>query len=402
MIISRFLLWARHSPPGDRAEAVSALARAYLYSELSREDRQEAEQALTAMLDDGSELVRLAMAEALGASPDAPRHIILALADDGPDIARIVLARSPLLADCDLVDCAALGDEPLQIVIAARREVSSPVSAALAEIGTAETLVTLARNPGADVADFSIARMLERHGSSGRLREALLVRPDLPVEFAHAIAAALAESLGSFVTGCGWLSPERSGRVVREARERTTVALSARSASQDNARLVAHLRRSGQLTPALVLRAILSGARPFADSAFADLTGIATNRVAAILSSSRGGSFRALYMRAGLPEMLRPAFEAALFASQQMRERSPDRAALSRRLIERALAACDHLPGGEAGRLRALLHRFEVEAARDEARIAAGELADRAAASMAAERSPSLESQQAQARRLAA
>lgn len=35
MIIRRFLLWAREAPPGHRAEAVTALANAYLHSDLS-------------------------------------------------------------------------------------------------------------------------------------------------------------------------------------------------------------------------------------------------------------------------------------------------------------------------------------------------------------------------------
>ena len=35
MIIRQFLLWARTATPGQRAEAVGALARAYLYSDLS-------------------------------------------------------------------------------------------------------------------------------------------------------------------------------------------------------------------------------------------------------------------------------------------------------------------------------------------------------------------------------
>jgi len=54
MIIRRFLLWAQSASPGQRAEAVSALARSFLYSELSPEERWEAETAMTAMLDDAS------------------------------------------------------------------------------------------------------------------------------------------------------------------------------------------------------------------------------------------------------------------------------------------------------------------------------------------------------------
>ena len=43
-------------------------------------------------------------------------------------------------------------------------------------------------------------------------------------------------------------------------------------------RLVHHLRRTGQLTPALILRALLSRSMGFAEAAFADLSGLAAGR----------------------------------------------------------------------------------------------------------------------------
>lgn len=388
MIVSRFLLWARSAPPGHRAEATAALAKAFLYSDLSPEDRREAETALTAMLDDSSTLVRLAMAEALAASPQAPRHLIVALANDASEVAAVVLARSPLLLDCDLVDAAALGDDRIQSAIAGRPALSRGVAAALAEIGGAEAAIALASNLEADITDVSLARLVERHGDDGLLREALLQRPDLPLDISQAIAAALAESLGRFVVGCGWLSTERSGRVTREARERTTVALSSGADDDGAARLVGYLRKSGQLTPALMLRAILSRSVGFAEAAFAELSGIAVDRVASILSDERSSAFRALYGRAGMPAALRPAFEASLGAHRTLRSNGRADVALCRRMVEHALAACGSLPLEEAGKIVALLRRFEAEAAREEARKVAGGLADRAALALVLEYAP--------------
>lgn len=388
MIVSRFLLWARSAPPGHRAEATAALAKAFLYSELSQEDRREAETAMTAMLDDSSVLVRRAMAEALASSPVAPRHLVVALANDASEVGALVLGRSPVLADCDLVDATALGDERMQCAIAARPGLSRGVSAALAEIGAAAALVALAANPEADIPDFSLARMVERHGHDALLREALLARPGLPVEIAQSIATALAEALGRFVIDCGWLSQERSGRVTREARERTAVALSTRADDDGAARLVAHLRGTGQLTPALMLRAILSRSVGFTEAAFAELSGIAIGRVAGILKDERSSAFRSLYGRAGMPPALRPAFEASLAAHRELRAKGQSDATLSRRMVERTLASCEALPPEESGKLVALLRRFEAEAAREEARRIAANLADRAALALVLEYAP--------------
>ncbi len=381
MIVRRFLIWVRSATPGQRADGVSALARTLLYADLSPEDRWEAETALTAMLDDPSPLVRRAMAEAFANAAEAPRHLVLALAGDQADIAALVLARSPLLADADLVDCAALGDDIVQEAIASRPRLSVAVSAALAEIAGPAALTVLADNREAEINPASLARMVERHGADGRLREALLARPGLPVEVRQAVAVALSQSLSAFVTGAGWLSLERCDRAVREARDKASVALSVEAPGADVHRLVAHLRRTGQLTPALILRAILSRGLAFAEAAFADLTGLPPARVAGLLQDRRSSGLGPLYKRAGLPEALRPAFEAALAALREVGHVDAQKAGaqLSRRMVERVLTACTHLPPAEASKLMALLRRFEVEAAREDAREMAEALADEAA-----------------------
>ena len=105
-IVRRFLAWAQSADAEARAEATSALARAYLYSDLAAPARAEAVLAMTAMAGDPSVLVRKALAEALCYSGEAPRTLILALAADEPDVAAAVIQRSPVLTEADLVDCA--------------------------------------------------------------------------------------------------------------------------------------------------------------------------------------------------------------------------------------------------------------------------------------------------------
>src|SRR2546425_1190748 len=91
MIVRQFLQWLRIAPAAERAEATGALARAYLYSDLSPDDRAAAEGALIMVLDDPSPLVRGALAQALAASESAPPPVILGLAADQPEVAAWVL-----------------------------------------------------------------------------------------------------------------------------------------------------------------------------------------------------------------------------------------------------------------------------------------------------------------------
>src|ERR1700749_1652666 len=101
MIVRQFISWIRTAPAGERAEATRSLARAWIVSDLSEEDRSAAEGALLMLLDDPSPLVRQAMADVFARSADAPPAIIRALSQDQPSVALPVLEFSPLLIDAD-------------------------------------------------------------------------------------------------------------------------------------------------------------------------------------------------------------------------------------------------------------------------------------------------------------
>src|SRR5215210_1528503 len=162
MIVRHFLQWVRTAEAAERAEATSALARAYLHSDLTPDDRIAAEGAMIMLLDDPSPLVRQALADTIGSSPDAPAPVVHALVNDQPHIAAVVLEHSPLLLESDLVDSIAVGGPDMQSAIARRHSLPRSVSAAIAEVGCAEACLILIENSGADMAAFSLDRMVER------------------------------------------------------------------------------------------------------------------------------------------------------------------------------------------------------------------------------------------------
>src|SRR6202166_2380711 len=227
MIVRQFLQWQRTASAAERADATSALARAYLYSDLTPDDRAAAEGALLMLLDDPSPLVRAALAQALATSEDAPPTVILALAGDQPEIAGYVLQHSPLLVDADLVDAVATFGPQAQLAIASRAFLPPAVSAAVAEVGSAEACLVLIENARADIAPFSLDRIVERFGHLGAIREAMLARDDLPAPTRQRLVAMLAPALA----GCGARpscnQAERAQRLAKEACEKATVILAA-------------------------------------------------------------------------------------------------------------------------------------------------------------------------------
>src|SRR6202795_325786 len=375
MIVRQFISWIRTAPAGERAEATRSLARAWLISDLTEDDRSAAEGALLMLLDDASPLVRQAMAEVFARSAEAPAAIVQALSLDQASVALPVLEHSPLLIDADLVDIIATGNCKMQCAIARRINLPASVCAAIAEVGTAAAALELIENPYAELASFSWDRIVERHGHLAAIRESMLVLEDLPAATRAALVAKLSDTLTQFVVARNWLSADRAGRVAGEARDRSTVNIAARSRGDDMRGLVRHLRATGQLTAGLILRALLSGNLELFDHALSELSGLPQARVSALLHDRGGASLQALLRRAGLPESTFAAFRVALEASHETGyvDSVASAARLRRRMVERVLTHCE-TDRQAAEPLLILLRRFATESAREEARMCGEEL----------------------------
>jgi len=377
MIVREFLQWLRTAPPGERADGTSALARAYLFSPLSIDDRAAAEGAMLMLLDDPSPLVRRALAEAFASSQAAPAAVVYGLAADQADVAAPVLERSPLFVDTDLVDMVAAGSSEVQAAIARRSMLQRAVAAAIAEVGSAEACLVLIENADADVAPFSIDRIVARHGHLAAIRETLLNRDDLPAPTRQALVAKLSQTLADFVAARAWLGRDRAARIANEACEKATVTLAAESGYVEMRPLVRHLRETGQLTAGLVLRALLCGNSVLFEEALAELSGLPLERVFGLVHGKGNAGFRALYDKAGLPASTFPAFREAIEAMHEdgLLGDAGDASRLKRRMIERVLTRCERSALGDVEPLMTLLRRFATEAAREEARMFCEQLA---------------------------
>jgi uncharacterized protein (DUF2336 family) len=341
------------------------------------------------LLDDCSPLVRLALAQALAASDQAPPAVILGLAADQPEIACCVLEHSPLLLDADLVDAAATQGARAQNAIAKRAVLPPAVSAAIAEVGSAEACLVLVENARAEIARFSLERIVDRFGHLGAVREAILMRDDVPAPIRQNLVARLSQTLAGFVTARAWLAEDRVQRIVKEACEKATVILAAVSPGSEMQPLIRHLRESGQLTAGLILRALLSGNVELFEQALADLSGVAHRRVSALVHDRCGTAFRALLHKAGLPVSTHPAFCEAVEALKEGGFVGTRHGAtnLRRRMVERVLTGCTEQSLGDIEPLLTLLRRFAAEAARDEARIFCDDLVTTADSTPGCERS---------------
>jgi uncharacterized protein (DUF2336 family) len=370
MIAQRFLAWAKTAPVEQRAEAAHALARAFLYSDVSGDERDGMEAAMTLLLDDPSPDVRFALADAVVNSVDAPKHIVLSLVADQPEIAALVLSRSPVLLDAELVDIVAAADEALQEAVARRPALSTAVSAAISEVGERKACFALVSNPGAAVARISLMRIADRFGADGEIREMMLARPDLPVDVHQYLVRRLGDVLGALVSERAWVDEDRLNGVTRDACDRATISIAAETASDELAALIEHLRVTGQLTTSLLLRAVCAGNLAFFEAALSILSGMPEDRVIGLVRGGRRSALKAVYGKAGLPEIAFDAFEVAVDVCKACEppRNSGERLRFARWIVDRVIDRYEGITDGEMNELMAMLRRFAAEAARYAAR----------------------------------
>ena len=307
--------------------------------------------------------VRRALASALAEAKDAPREIITALVHDEPDIAAIVLARSPALSDDELAECAISGCARTQIALAGRRDLSAAVAASLAEIERRDVAIALIENSAARLPAIALQRIAEHFGGREDVREALLARADLPAALRYDLITAAAEALPFVASERG---ERRNEMMMRDALERCAIRSAHARPPHEVSELVGRLRAKGALTAALLLRALSCADRALFEAAAAELTGMASERIAGFLRDPLGSGFAALYRRMGLPAAYLQPFGAALEAIEEFQAEPGDR--VLRPIVARAIACCEAEQGPESARLLTQLRRLEAEAALGEAR----------------------------------
>lgn len=312
VIVAAFLRWVETAKAGDRARAANALARAYLRSSMTAQERQAAHMAMTCLLDDPSPRVRLALAEALAESESAPRGLMVSLAEDQPEIAAAAILRSPVLGDMDLVDLAGRGNAETRALIAARPSLSRVVAAALAEIGDAGEVCVLLENTSAGISRLTLRRIAERHGAEDEVRALLLAREDLPAAVRQILVGYVTEALTGSDFVLAAIGARRMERLAREAGAAASIVIAGTATPEELPSLVEQLRMEGRLTPAFLMHALCVGRTDFFASVVVALSGLEERRVRAILATGRFHSVRALLESVGLARDISPLFVDAI------------------------------------------------------------------------------------------
>jgi len=206
--------------------------------------------------------VRKVLSQRLAHADWAPPALINVLALDEIEIARPVLAASPLLQDDDLLRVLVEATLEHQIEIARRPHLGGRVADAIIDRGEPATLTALAFNRTAEISLDGLRRLVDQSRRVAALRGPLTRHPRMTEQLAEQmyqwVGGALRQSICErFQVDEARLAPLIQ-QSVYDARSGTMVAIPANDPDRDEMerRLVAKLQAAGQLRAGYLVRAI--------------------------------------------------------------------------------------------------------------------------------------------------
>lgn len=214
--------------------------------------------------------IRQRLAEKLAGADWAPPALINVLALDEIEIARPVIAQSPLLRDLDLVRLLVEATIEHQIEIARRPRISQNIVSAILHQGEPAVLTALAGNDTAELSPRDMAELVERARTIAALRTPLSRHPRLTSDLAEKLYVWVGLALRKSLADRFRLDSEALDRMLAEAvgeahggapKPGRTPIVTARDGEREEMerRLIEKLHGAGQLRPGYLVRALREG-----------------------------------------------------------------------------------------------------------------------------------------------
>jgi uncharacterized protein (DUF2336 family) len=175
--------------PAVRAAIVRKLADVVSWpaTRISASERQLAGDLLIGFLRAAPPDVRQRCAQRLVGLVDAPKPVLRYLARDEITVARELLERGQAFDDSDLVSVARAGQPPHWQAIARRKAITACVVDALLENDDRDVALTVVANPGAQLSQFGVDRLVRMTRAVPAIAAALLKRDELKASQAYAL-----------------------------------------------------------------------------------------------------------------------------------------------------------------------------------------------------------------------
>lgn len=213
--------------------------------------------------------IRRRLAEKLATADWAPPAMVNVLALDEIEIARPIIAASPVLKDADLIRLLVEATIEHQIEVARRPNIGPDVVAAIIKAAEPAVLTALASNQSAEIGPSEMGELVHAAREIASLRSPLSRHPRLTGELALQLYAWVGQALRESLTDRFRLDPKlietALAQSIGEAHAGAPSALRQSAAARDGEReameqkLVEKLHGAGQLRPGYLVRALQEG-----------------------------------------------------------------------------------------------------------------------------------------------
>lgn len=276
-----------------------------------------------ALARDAETRIRQTLAEQLADAVWAPRALLDLLMMDEIDVARPVIARSPLMRDEDLLRILVEATLEHQVEVARRPHISGRVADAVIDTGRPAPMTALASNATAEIGESGLQRLIEHARRIAALRSPLSRHPRLNQKLAMTLYAmvgdALRTELQSRFVDAGPALPAAISSAIESAAARpqspsmTVLLASSGDGAGDrdemDRRLVGKLQMSGQLKAGFLVRAVREKQLGLFEHGLSALSGFPLGQVR---QAVRRGAPDALYLACAAVGIDRAVFPTLL------------------------------------------------------------------------------------------
>jgi uncharacterized protein (DUF2336 family) len=191
------LALAKSRDPTDREQLLSRLVSlCESHPEaLSAAAAAEVEAVFLSLVSEAERDIRARLAERIARADWAPQRLIETLANDDIEVARPIIAASPLLQDAALIRLIAEATLAHRIEVAQRPRIPEPVVSAVIDRGEPAVLTALAGNRTAEITPPCMARLVEQARTVAALGPPLAAHPRMSAALAQELYLWVGEAL---------------------------------------------------------------------------------------------------------------------------------------------------------------------------------------------------------------
>jgi uncharacterized protein (DUF2336 family) len=294
---------------------------------LTDRERSLMSEILRQLINDIESSVRRALAERLAQHKDAPRDLVLALANDEIIVAQSILMHSDVLRDEELIEIIHHRTLEHQLAVAMRKSLNETVSDALVEAGNVDVIAALLGNHDARISSETMAYLVEESQRVDSYQNPLLRRPDLDPNLARRMYWWVSAALRRHILDNFPVMPSDFDDALEAIASELAQAPAEQPRRSDQ--LVDSLARIETITPHLLVETLRHGEIALFEAMLGKMTGIKPLLIRRLLFE-RGGEALAIACRVLNVET--PTFASIYLLSRKARpnEAPPPRGEIAR------------------------------------------------------------------------